>query len=47
MEVLVGVLYLERSLRAEELCHVLGVERGFMDLDPGKPHGLTTSYHLV
>jgi len=43
----VGVLYSELSLPAEELCHVLGVEMGFMDLDPEKPHGLMTSYHLV
>ena len=30
------VLYSERPLRAEELCHALGVEIGSVDLDPEK-----------
>ena len=34
MKVLMWVLYSERSLRAEELCHALGVEIGSTHLDP-------------
>ena len=33
MKVLMWVLYSERPLRAEELCHALGVELGSLDLD--------------
>jgi len=34
LKALMWVLYSERPLRAEELCHALGVERGSTDLDP-------------
>ena len=34
MKVLMWVLYSERPLQAEELCHALGVEIGSADLDP-------------
>ena len=34
LKVLMWVLYSERPLRAEELCHALGVEIGSADLDP-------------
>ena len=34
MKVLMWVLYSKRPLRAEELCHALGVEIGSPDLDP-------------
>ena len=34
LKVLMWVLYSERPLRAEELCHALGVELGSEDLDP-------------
>ena len=34
MKVLMWVLYSERPLRAEELCHALGVEIGSTDLNP-------------
>ena len=34
MKVLMWLLYSERPLRAEELCHALGVEIGSTDLDP-------------
>jgi len=34
LKVLMWVLYSERPLRAEELCHALGVEIGSVDLDP-------------
>ena len=34
MKALVWVLYSERPLQAEELCHALGVEIGSADLDP-------------
>jgi len=33
-KVLTWVLYSERPLREEELCHALGVEMGSVDLDP-------------
>ena len=33
LKVLMWVLYSERPLRAEELCHALGVELGSVDLD--------------
>src|SRR5437868_528876 len=33
MKVLMWVMYSERPLRAEELCHALGVEVGSADLD--------------
>jgi len=33
LKVLMWVLYSERPLRAEELCHALGVEIGSVDLD--------------
>jgi len=46
MEVLVEVLYPERSLRAEKPFHALGVEVGSADLDRGKTHRLMTPYHL-
>jgi len=34
LKVLMWVLYSERPLRAEELCHAMGVEIGSADLDP-------------
>ena len=34
LKVLAWVLYSERPLREEELCHALGVEMGSTDLDP-------------
>jgi len=34
LEVLMWVLYSQRPLQAEELCHALGVEIGSSDLDP-------------
>jgi len=34
LKVLMWVLYSERPLRAEELCHALSVEMGSLDLDP-------------
>jgi len=34
LKVLTWVLYSERPLREEELCHALGVEMGSVDLDP-------------
>ena len=34
LKVLMWVLYSERPLRAEELCHALGVEIGSVELDP-------------
>jgi len=34
VQVLMWVLYAERPLRAEELCHALGVEIGSADMDP-------------
>jgi len=33
VKVLMWVLYSERPLRAQELCHALGVEIGSLDLD--------------
>ena len=35
MKVLMWVMYSERPLRTQELCHALGVEIGSADLDPG------------
>ena len=34
MKILMWVLYSERPLQAQELCHALGVEIGSADLDP-------------
>ena len=42
MEVLMWVLYSERPLRAQELCHALGVEIGSTDLDPENVPALRT-----
>ena len=41
-KVLMRVLYSERPLRAEELCHALGVEIGSADLDPENIPALRT-----
>jgi len=41
-KVLMWVLYSERPLRAEELCHALGVEIGSADLDPNNVPALRT-----
>ena len=41
-KVLMWVLYSERPLRAEELCHALGVEIGSADLDPDNIPALRT-----
>jgi len=43
LKVLMWVLHSERPLRAEELCHALGVEIGSVDLDPKKVPALRTS----
>ena len=42
LKVLMWVLYSERPLRAEELCHALGVEMGATDLDPENIPALQT-----
>ena len=42
LKVLMWVLYSERPLRAEELCHALGVEIGSADLDPENIPALRT-----
>ena len=42
LKALMWVLYSERPLRAEELCHALGVEIGSADLDPEKIPALRT-----
>jgi len=42
MKVLMWVLYSERLLRAEELCHALGVEIGSTHLDPDNIPALRT-----
>src|SRR6202012_3395955 len=42
LKVLMWVLYSERPLRAEELCHALGVEIGSTDLDPENVPALRT-----
>ena len=42
LKVLMWVLYSERPLRAEELCHALGVEIGSADLDPENIPSLQT-----
>ena len=42
LKVLMWVLYSERPLRAEELCHALGVETGSTDLDPENVPALRT-----
>ena len=42
LKVLMWILYLERPLRAEELCHALGVEIGSADLDPNNVPALRT-----
>ena len=42
LKVLMWVLYSERPLRAEELCHALGVEIGSADLDPENVPALRT-----
>ena len=42
MKVLMWVLCSERPLRAEELCHALGVEMGSADLDPENVPALRT-----
>ena len=42
LKVLMWVLYSERPLRAEELCHALGVEIGSADLDPEDVPALRT-----
>ena len=42
LQVLMWVLYSERPLRAQELCHALGVEIGSTDLDPENVPALRT-----
>jgi len=42
MKALMWVLYSERPLRTQELCHALGVEIGSTDLDPGDVPALRT-----
>ena len=42
LKVLMWVLYSERPLRTEELCHALGVEIGSADLDPNNIPALRT-----
>ena len=42
LNVLMWVLYSERPLRAQELCHALGVEIGSTDLDPENVPALRT-----
>ena len=42
LKVLMWVLCSQRSLRAEELCHALGVEMGSVDLDPENVSTLRT-----
>ena len=42
LKVLMWVLYTERPLRAQELCHALGVEIGSTDLDPENVPALQT-----
>ena len=42
LKVLMWVLYSERPLRAQELCHALGVEIGSSDLDPENIPALRT-----
>ena len=42
LKVLMWVLYSERPLRAQELCHALGVEIGSTDLDPENVPALRT-----
>ena len=42
LKVLMWVLYSKRPLRAEELCHALGVEIGSADLDPSNVPPLRT-----
>ena len=42
LKVLMWVLYSERPLRAQELCHALGVEVGSVDLDPENVPALRT-----
>ena len=42
LKVLMWVLYSERPLRAQELCHALGVELGSPDLDPENIPALRT-----
>ena len=42
LKVLMWVLYSERPLRTEELCHALGVEMGSADLDPENVPALRT-----
>ena len=42
LKVLMWVLYSERPLRGEELCHALGVEIGSTDLDPENVPALRT-----
>jgi len=42
LKVLMWVLYSERPLRGEELCHALGVEIGSADLDPENVPALRT-----
>ena len=42
LKVLMWVLYSERPLRAEEICHALGVEIGSADLDPENVPALRT-----
>jgi len=42
MKVLMWVLYSERPLRAQELCHALGVEIGSADPDPENVPALRT-----
>jgi len=42
LKVLMWVLYSERPLRGEELCHALGVEIGSEDLDPENVPALKT-----
>jgi len=43
MEALIWVLYSERPLRAEELCHALGVKIGSADMDPDN----ISPFHIV
>ena len=42
LKVLMWVLYSERTLQAQELCHALGVEIGSADLDPENVPALRT-----
>jgi len=42
LKVLIWVLYSERPLGAQELCHALGVEMGSTDLDPENVPALRT-----